>query len=185
MFTTHNRAVRRAVQGKAVRKSGGFVLALAFVSLTSRAVTTQSFQVNATITPGCSVTSGSGGVYGTLDFGTRSGVDRSRVTTSFVPNSGLTLACTPGVALSMSIDGGQNYSTVRNMARSDGTERVPYRLYSASSLSAASEIGVNQAVTVTYSNSNNITLPIFGAAQLTGFSPAGSYSDRLTVTLSW
>jgi spore coat protein U-like protein len=102
-----------------------------------------------------------------------------------VPNSGLTLACTPGVALSMSIDGGQNYSTVRNMARSGGTERVPYRLYSASSLSAASEIGVNQAVTVTYSNSNNITLPIFGAAQLTGFSPAGSYSDRLTVTLSW
>lgn len=170
-----------------MRNIQGVLASLALFSLTAQAltVTTQSFQVNATITPGCSVTTGSGGVLGTLDFGTRNGVDSSRVTTSFVPNTSLSLACTPGVSLSMSIDGGQTYTTVRNMVRSGGTERVPYRLYSASTLAAGSEIGVNQAVTVAYSNSNSITLPIYGAAQLTGFSPAGTYTDRLTVTLSW
>lgn len=148
-------------------------------------VTTQSFKVNATITPGCSVATGSGGAMGSLNFGSYSGVKTGQVSTQFVPNASLLLACTPGVALSMSINGGQNYTTVRNMQLSGGTQRVPYRLYSSSSLAANSEIGVNQSVSVAYSNSNNIALTIFGAAQLTGFSPAGTYSDQLTVTLSW
>lgn len=148
-------------------------------------VTQQSFQVNATITPGCAVTSGSGGVYGTLNFGSHTGVETSRVTTSFVPNASLSLACTPGVAVTMSIDGGQHYLTTRNLQRSGGVENVPYRLYSSSSLNASSEIGVNQAVRLPITDSNNITLPLYGAAQLTGLSPAGTYSDQLTVTLSW
>lgn len=149
------------------------------------AITTQSFQLNATITPGCLVTTGSGGALGNLNFGSYSGVDNRQVSTSFVPNAALTLACTPGVALSMTIDGGQNYSSVRNMQRSGGTERVGYRLYSSSSLAANSEIGVNQPVSVTWTDNNNIALPLFGVAFLTGFSPAGSYSDQLAVTLSW
>lgn len=149
------------------------------------AVTSQSFKVSAIIVPGCAVSTGSGGVFGTLDFGTHNGVESAPVSTSFVPNGALSIACTPGVALSMSINGGQNYSSVRRMKRSGGTEVVGYRLYSSSSLAANSEIGVNQAIPVTYTNSNNIALPLFGVALLTGFSPAGTYSDQLTVTLSW
>ncbi|HCM9485668.1 TPA: spore coat protein U domain-containing protein [Enterobacter kobei] len=149
------------------------------------AVTSQSFKVSATIVPGCAVATGSGGLLGTLDFGTHNGVESAPVSTSFVPNGALSIACTPGVALSMSINGGQNYSSVRRMKRSGGTELVPYRIYSSSSLAANSEIGVNQAIPVTYTNSNNIALPLFGVALLTGFSPAGTYSDQLTVTLSW
>lgn len=149
------------------------------------AVTSQSFKVSATIVPGCAVSTGSGGVFGTLDFGTHNGVESAPVSTSFVPNGALSIACTPGVALSMSINGGQNYSSARRMKRSGGTEVVGYRLYSSSSLAANSEIGVNQAIPVAYTNSNNIALPLFGVALLTGFSPAGTYSDQLTVTLSW
>lgn len=163
-----------------------FALMLGLSSVTSvGAVTQQSFKVSATIVPGCSVTAGSGGVLGSLNFGTRTGVERGSVNTSFVPNGSLSIACTPGVTLSMSIDGGQHYSSVRRMQRASGTEVVAYRLYSNSSLAANSEIGVNQAIPVTYSNSNNIALPLFGVALLTGFSPAGTYSDQLTVTLSW
>ncbi len=154
-------------------------------SATALTVSTQSFQVGATIAAGCSVVSGSGGLLGSLDFGSRSGVASGQVTTSFVPNSALSLACTPGVALSMSINGGLHYGTVRNMQRSGGTDRVPYRLYRSSTLAANTEIGVNQAFSITYSDSNNIALTLFGAAQLTGFSPAGNYTDQLTVTLSW
>ncbi|QJT81298.1 spore coat U domain-containing protein [Kosakonia sp. MUSA4] len=149
------------------------------------AVTTKTFTVGATIAPGCSIVSGSGGVLGTLNFGSYSGVRSGQVTTSFVPNAALSLGCTPGVALSMSINGGQNYTTVRNMQRSGGTERVPYRIFSSSSLAANSEIGVGQSVSVAYTSGDAISLSIFGAAQLTGFSPAGTYSDQLTVTLSW
>lgn len=163
-----------------------FTLPLCLLSATSvGAVTTQSFQVSATITPGCAVTTGTGGVLGTLNFGARSGVATGQVSTSFVPNGALSIACTPGVALSMSIDGGQHYSSVRRMQRASGNDMVGYRLYSSSSLAASSEIGVNQAVPVAYTNSNNIALPLFGVALLTGFSPAGTYTDQLTVTLSW
>ncbi len=177
---------QRLPLGSALRRILWGTAGLLAVSGNAQAVTTQSFQVSATVAAGCSVTTGTGGVMGSLNFGTHTGVESTRVSTSFVPSSSLLLACTPGVALSMSINGGQNYgSSVRNMVRGGGTERVPYRLYTSSSLNAASEIGVNQAVSIAYSNSNNISLPLFGAAQLTGFSPAGSYTDTLTVTLSW
>ncbi|WP_425294660.1 Csu type fimbrial protein [Kosakonia calanthes] len=172
-----NRGVLRAISG--------LILLGMLARQEALAVTTQTFTVGATITPGCSVVSGSGGALGALNFGTRTGVQSGQVTTSFVPNASLSLGCTPGVALSMSINGGQNYSTVRNMQRSGGTERVPYRIYSSSTLAANTEIGVNQAVSVAYTDGNNISLAIFGAAQLTGFSPAGNYTDQLTVTLSW
>ncbi|WP_318368403.1 spore coat U domain-containing protein [Enterobacter sp.] len=166
---------------------GGFYLLVVGLILpgAAKAVTTQTFQVGATIEAGCSVASGTGGVLGSLNFGTHTGVESGRVTTSFVPNSALSLACTPGVALSMSINGGLHYASVRNMQRSGGTEVVPYRLYRSNTFAANSEIGVDQTLSVTYTDSNNIALTLFGAAQLTGFSPAGNYSDQLTVTLSW
>ena len=85
----------------------------------------------------------------------------------------------------MSINGGTHYTTVRNLQLSGGTDKVPYRLYSGSSSGTNSEIGINQKLSVTYSNSNNIALSLYGSAQLTGSSPAGNYSDQLTVTLSW
>lgn len=38
---------------------------------------------------------------------------------------------------------------------------------------------------VTLALANNIALSIFGAAQLSPFGTAGTYSDQLTVTLTW
>jgi len=168
-----------------LRLSGLVVLLSMSFPVQALTVSTQSFKVNATITPGCSVATGTGGAMGSLNFGSYSGVKSGQVSTQFVPNASFTLACTPGVALSMSINGGQNYTTVRNMQRSGGTDRVPYRLYTSSSLAANSEIGVNQSVSVAYTTGDSIALTLYGAAQLTGFSPAGNYTDQLTVTLSW
>lgn len=167
------------------KKYAAWLLWLLGVVPAAQAITTQSFQVSASIVPGCSVSSGSGGVYGTLNFGSYSGTSSAAVQAAFTANGALSIACTPGVALSMSINGGQNYTTQRRLVRSGAADAVPYRLYSNSNLSVASEIGVNQSVSVSYTNSNNITLPIYGVAQLTGFSPAGVYTDQLSVTLSW
>ena len=80
-----------------------FALALGLTLVSGAgAVTSQSFKVSATVVPGCSVTTGTGGIFGTLDFGTHTGVESAPVSTSFVPNGALSIACTPGVALSMS-----------------------------------------------------------------------------------
>ena len=50
------------------------ILGLALVPA-AMAVTSQSFKVSATIVPGCAVSTGSGGLLGTLNFGTHTGVE--------------------------------------------------------------------------------------------------------------
>ena len=76
------------------------------------AVVNQSFQVSATITPGCLIVGG-GANYGTLAYGSYSALATSTVTAALT--GGVTLQCTPGVALSMSVDGGLYSSTGRNL----------------------------------------------------------------------
>lgn len=149
------------------------------------AITSQSFKATATIASGCAIQGATNGVFGTLNFGSYPGTSSAAASAALVQTSGLTLACTPGVTLSMSIDGGTHYTTARNLMQSGKTTQIPYRLYTTSSHSAASEILVNQAVSLGSSTGTNITLPIYGVAQLNGFSTSGTYTDTLTVTLSW
>ncbi|MCF5054685.1 fimbrial major subunit CsuA/B family protein, partial [Pseudomonas syringae] len=59
------------------------------------AVTSQTFQVSATITPGCLVASG-GSNYGSLGFGSYSALATSAVSVAL--SNSVTLQCTPGVA---------------------------------------------------------------------------------------
>lgn len=151
----------------------------------AQAITRQTFDVTATLVAGCSVTSGTSGVLGSLNFGTRSGVASGQVSAQVVPNASLSLICTQNTPLSMKINGGNYYDTVRHLQRSGGTQQLVYRLYSSSSLAANTEIGLNQSVPITYTDGNNISLPLYGVVQLSGFSPAGSYTDQLTVTLTW
>lgn len=149
------------------------------------ALPTQTFQVSATIANGCVVSGTNTGVFGTLNFGTQPGVGSVSASASYVQSSTITLACTPGTTLNMSINGGSNYSSTRNLKIANNTDLVAYSLYTSATHSAASAIPVNQNVALTYSNANNITLPIYGLLQMSGVRRAGTYSDTLTVTLSW
>ncbi|XPV20706.1 spore coat U domain-containing protein [Pseudomonas palleroniana] len=144
------------------------------------AVTSQSFQVSATITPGCLVVGG-GTNYGSLAFGTYSALATS--TASIALTGGVTLQCTPGVALNMSVDGGLYNASGRRMQLNSGTAQVAYQLFRDAAFSQS--LGISQSVSVTYSNANNITLPIYGRVQLPGNQPGGTYSDTLQVQLSW
>lgn len=146
---------------------------------------TQTFQVNATVVNGCLVSGSNTGVFGSLDFGTQPGVGSRSVSASYVQSSTINLACTPGTTLNMSINGGGNYGTSRNLKIANNSDLVAYTLYTSATHSAASAIPVNQNVALTYSNANNITLPLYGLLQLSGVNRAGTYSDTLTVTLSW
>ncbi len=144
------------------------------------AVTSQSFQVSATITPGCLVAS-SGTNYGSLAFGSYSALATS--TASVALTSSVVLQCTPGVALSMTVNGGLYNSGGRRMQLNSGTAKVAYQLFSDAALSQS--IVAGQSVSVAYSNANNITLPIYGRVQLPGNTPGGTYSDTLQVQLTW
>lgn len=149
------------------------------------ATTTQSFLVSANIVPGCLIQGLSGGLLGTLSFGSYPGTHNANVNAAFSQASGLTLTCTPGVVLNMTIDGGTNYNGARNLKQSGDATYIPYRLYTDSAHTGASEILVNQSVSLGSSTGGNITLPLYGVAQLNGFSAAGTYTDTLSVTLSW
>jgi spore coat protein U-like protein len=144
------------------------------------AATGATFQVSANIVAGCLVVGGVS-AYGNLNFGSNSALSTSTLSTSLV--SGVQLQCTPGVALSMSVDGGQNNSSGRNLKISSGTAKVAYQLFHDAAFTQS--LGISQSVSVAYSDANNISLPIYGRVVLPGNQPAGAYSDVLQVQLTW
>ena len=89
------------------------------------AATTSSFQVTAQIVAGCLVV---GGVtsYGTLDYGSQSALATGTLGTS-LGGTTVTFQCTPGVALSMSVDGGLYSSTGRNLQLNSGSAFEQHR----------------------------------------------------------
>jgi len=161
------------------------ILLIGYVS-NAQALPTKTIQVAASIVAGCVVSGTNTGVFGNLNFGTHSGVISTSVSASYVQSATINLACTPGTPLSMSINGGTHATpNTRNLKVANFSNLITYRLFTNVNHTAISEIPIDQNVALTYSNANNITLPIYGLLQLNGIQRAGNYSDTLTVTLSW
>lgn len=144
------------------------------------AATSQSFQVSATVVPGCLVMGGVSN-YGSLNFGSQSALATGTVRVALTAD--VQLQCTPGVALNMSVDGGQYNSSGRHMQLGTGSNRVAYQLFRDAAYSQS--LGIGQSVSVAYADANNIRLPIYGQVQLPGNQPGGTYSDVLQVQLTW
>lgn len=152
--------------------------------LPALALPTQTLRVSASIVAGCLMRGGSG-VLGTLDFGSHPGNTSGEVSTAMLTNTAFSLACSPGTTLSMSIDGGTHFNNGRYLQQVNGTARIPYLLFTDALHSAASAITVGQVLGIGYSNAAAIVLPVYGVVQMPGSSPSGTYTDTLTVTLSW
>jgi spore coat protein U-like protein len=154
------------------------------------AATSATFQVSAAVQAGCSVDGvgiqGNAGTVGTLDFGQDTSVSTATHVANLT-NQGIVLRCTPGVSLSMTLDGGQHASAgVRNLQLGAGTsDQLAYRLFHDAAMNQ--EIGINQpqSIPVTSANMNNIQLPIFGSLSLPGHRRAGTYTDQILLTLTW
>ncbi|MHC8327799.1 Csu type fimbrial protein [Pseudomonas sp. LB1P83] len=157
-----------------------FLLCAGSMPLPLAAVTSQSFQVSATVTAGCLVVGGVSN-YGSLDFGSQSALATSTVQVAL--SAGVQLQCTPGVTMNMSVDGGQHNSGGRHMQLTTGSNQVAYQLFRDAAFSQS--LGIGQSVAVAYTDANNISLPIYGRVQLPGDQPGGTYSDVLQVQLSW
>ncbi|SDK12668.1 Spore coat protein U (SCPU) domain-containing protein [Pseudomonas delhiensis] len=149
------------------------------------AATQASFRVSASVTQGCLVSQaapGSGNDFGRLDFGRHPSSTSGTISARLLPNDAITLDCTPGVKLRMTVDGGQHLDGgLRHLGA--GQARLAYRLYRDAGLSQ--EIPVGASVPIDYSDAGAIALPINAALRLPGNQTAGRYHDRLTVTLSW
>lgn len=144
------------------------------------ALTGTSFQVSASVVAGCLVV-GAVSNYGSLNFGSNSAFSTRTVTSTL--SAGVQLQCTPGAALSMSVDGGQNNSNGRHMKLNSGSAQVAYQLFQDGAFSQS--LGIGQSVSVAYSDASNIRLPIYGRVVLPGNQPAGTYSDVVQVQLTF
>lgn len=164
-------------------------IAIVALPCAAQAETSASFGVSAQVVSGCEINSvlatngQSLGQIGTLDFGTHPALETGVVTTSLTPNAGLVLRCTPGVSLQMSSDGGTHNDGVRNLQKTGGAQKQPYRLYR--DLARTQEWLAGQAVPVSFTAGADISLPIYAALALGGTLPPGTYTDTVVVTLNW
>ncbi|GBQ26393.1 spore coat U domain-containing protein [Gluconacetobacter sacchari DSM 12717] len=155
------------------------------------AATSATMSVSAQIVAGCAIngavpaSGASVGSLGALDFGSVASLSTAPLRAALTPAATVSLRCTPGVPVTMTVDGGLHYAGgSRGMVLTGGTARIAYALFSDSAYSATIQPGATVSVNVAGSPSP-LTLPIFGQATPTGLTSAGLYSDTLTVTLQW
>jgi len=186
---------RNALEPNAARRVTAALLAVVAsgggLSSTARAETSADFGVAATVAPGCLVdglgNSGNAGAIGTFDFGRDSSLSTASHSASIATSQAIRLRCTPGVTLMMSIDGGAHAALgARHLQRgSDIGSRIAYRVCRDAGCAQQVAIGASTSVAVTAANSEDVRLPLFASLTLPGSLQAGTYSDTLTVTLSW
>lgn len=157
----------------------------------ARAATSASFEVSATVTAGCLVdglgASGNAGRIGTLDFGEDSTFSNAVHTATTTATQAIRLRCSPGVTLRMTIDGGAHVgNSTRNLQRgATQTARIPYTLCRDAACTQLIGINVQSTMVITTANTEDVRLPIYGRLTLPGTLPPGTYTDTLTVTLTF
>lgn len=155
----------------------------------ARADTLAQFDVTASIVPGCLVdghgSSGNAGTIGRLDFGEDSTLSTDPKRAAI--GQTVRLRCTPGVTLTMTVDGGRNAAGgARHLQLGgDTSARLPYTLCRDTACAQPIAIGDTALVQVSAANGQDVQLPVFGVLTLPGTLPPGTYSDMLTVTLAW
>lgn len=150
-----------------------------------------NFQVSATIEHGCIVdglgNSGDAGNIAELDFGTDSALSTTTHVASASTSQSITLRCTPGVDLGMTIDGGEHAQGGSRHLQlgNNSAQRLQYHLYRDASFTQPIGINASLGITITSANMNNVILPIYGRLTLPGTRQTGTYTDTLLVTLTW
>ncbi len=151
--------------------------------------TTATLSVNATIVRGCLVSGATGQVtgvnFGTIDFGTHSAVrtgSETRLSGSGAGGQAL-IQCTPGTAVQVAADAGQNAQGSQRRLSNNAGAYVPYALALATAPATALVPNVPAGLTL---GSSAAALLLQGTATFPGFGlPAGVYTDTVQVTLSW
>lgn len=142
------------------------------------ATDTDDMLVTATVIDSCTVTASPMAFTGLNTLGTAN-IDSS---------AAITLACTPNAAYDVSLDLGTNAGagTQRELVNgADSTQRIPYNLYSDSARTSAWGTATGETVAGT-ANGGVASLTAYGRIPATAAAvTAGSYSDSVTVTVTF
>ncbi len=176
------------------RRVAGFAALLSCLWVIASPVageTTAQFEVSAIIEAGCLVDglggSGDAGSVGLLDFGLDSAFSTATRSASLAATQSIRMRCTPGVTVSMTIDGG-TYAAAgsRHLQLGDDEDaRIAYSVCSDAACSKPVSIGGVVDIPVSGANENDVLLPVHGRLTLPGSLPAGTYTDTVLLTLTW
>lgn len=149
---------------------------------------TASFQLSASVQAGCVLGGGSTDAtsFGSIDFGQLASLGADVKVASTVSGGSIQLQCTPGTALTISLNSGANAASgARYMAK--GGERLRYQLYQDASYATVwGDQNSGTPLSMTFPAGGTLSLPVY--ARLFASSPlpsAGLYSDVVTVTVTY
>lgn len=162
-----------------------------FISSTSVLADTaqKSFKVTAQITTGCLLGSGSGtpaSDFGTLNFGSMSSLYSNVDVASSAGAGSIIVACTPGMAITVALDYGVNGGSSSQRFMSNGSgNTLTYQLFQDSNRSTVWGTGAQAYSVASFPNTTQ-TYTVYGRLFATnGFPAQGSYTDTVTVTLTY
>lgn len=170
------------------RKTFSLFILLALSAGCIAGTASDSFQVSAVITSGCALGSSSDSStdFGTLSFGTMSAISASVDVASSSGSGSIVVTCTPGTSMTIALDYGAHggSSSQRYMANSNGAT-LAYQLYQDASYSTVWGDGT-LAYSVSSFPTTTQTYTVYGRLfAVDGMPDAGSYSDTVTVTLTY
>lgn len=164
-------------------------LVLPATVISATAPTSPVFSVSASVARGCVVFGDTGQVsgvaFGSINFGSHPALQPGAIQAMSGSTMGnqAKLVCTPGTAVQISIDGGQNRLGVQRRMSNGAGKYVPYNLELVQGVPAP--LGPNVPVGLIL-DATPLALPVRGTAALPGATAAaGIYSDTVQVTLSW
>lgn len=146
------------------------------VALASGTASAQ-FNVTATVLDNCAVSASD------LAFGNYSAGSATPTTAT----SAIDVTCTSGLAYSVTLDGGTGSGNVAARTMGDGASHtLGYGLYTSAAYASVWGDGTGGSVSVSGNGSGSAqSLTVYGRIPASQFVPAGSYSDLITVTVSY
>jgi spore coat protein U-like protein len=157
-----------------------FVLVFAptSASAASTGSTTATFQVTATVTNMCTVTTQ------TLAFGNYNFTTASPANAA---NANILLTCTSGDSYTVALNAGSyTGATVNTRQMANGGNALGYQLYKDSGHTTVWGDGTLSSVTVSGTGTGaQQSLPVYGVITTGQIVPAGNYTDTITATITY
>lgn len=171
------RGLRRPLPGTLVRGLVTAVIALMPANLASAATKTTSFTVSATVLASCSVSATN------LNFGNYTASSGSNLDAT----STVSVTCTNGQAYTIALDGGSVAGNVSARTMSDGAAHIlSYGLYTDAGYTTLWGDGTGGTSTLPGTgNGTQQNATVYGRIAASQFATAGTYTDTVTVTVSY
>lgn len=162
------------------------------ISVDTSALNDQTLQASFTqikieVVNGCSlnnVTSGTAAL-GTLNFGDIYKLNVIRDSVTSVGNGSIELRCTPGTTAKITMNSGLYGSGINNrkMRLTSGSATLDYQLYTTSTRQTVWDDTVG--VSAIFNTDAIQSIPIYGRVPVQTTPISGSYSDQVTLTISY